>query len=112
MTEVDLSRYRGRAVLGSAGDIRLDGDDVRPKHAVIALGKNGGGDRVQVLRPIQGPVVVERNGRRMGLVDSWTLADGDVILLGSWRLTYRDLGSRQPGAARPPRRKELVTWLK
>lgn len=112
MTEVDLSLYRGRVVVGSAGDIRIDGDGVQPKHAVIALDKNGGGERVQVLRPIQGPVAVERKGRRMGVVDTWTLADGDVILLGSWRLTYRDLGSRQPGANRPPRRKELVTWLK
>jgi hypothetical protein len=110
--DIDLSRFKGRAVLGSAGDIRLDGDGIQPKHAVIALEKSGAGERVQVLRGIQGPVAVERRGCRMGVVDTWTLADGDVILLGSWRLTHRDLGSRQPGAARPPRRKEIATWLK
>ena len=71
MADVDLSRFRGRVVVGAGGDLRLQGEGVMRRHAEIGLARDGGGDSVQVLRPLEGAVCVERRGRRVAVMADW-----------------------------------------
>lgn len=107
MAELDLSRFGARIVVGAGGDLRLQGNGVMRRHAEIVLARNGGEDSLQVLRPLQGAVWVERRGRRAAVTADWVLADGDVIVIGDRRLRYRNL-VRPPDRPQKTRR---VSWL-
>ena len=99
MTLIELSQWRGRVVIGSAGHVRLTGDSVAPKHAEIVVTTNGARVPIQLLRPIEGKVTVRRHGRLLAVLTEWRLADGDVLIIGDRRITYRNLASR-PEAGR------------
>jgi hypothetical protein len=108
--EVELWRYR-KVVIGTAGTIQVDGDWIMPQHAEITVGQDGLQTGVMVLRALEGPVWVDRHGHKAAVTSDWQLADGDVILIGSRRLRYRDLGS-PPGAMRSAsEEKEVVPWM-
>jgi hypothetical protein len=105
---VHLSRHH-QVIIGSDGAVALTGDGVMPRHAAITAVKEGSGEVHALLRAIQGPVFVERRGRRQAVASPRRLADGDVIIVGPHRLTYRDLGS--PRDAGDQWHEEVVQWL-
>jgi hypothetical protein len=105
---IDLSTLR-LAVIGSAGTIRLAGEGVMPRHAEITV-QESLEVAVSMLRPLDGPVSVERRGRTHPVSPAWRLADGDVIVVGPHRLTYRDLGRPYDTEARSSDT-EVVSWL-
>jgi hypothetical protein len=105
---VHLSQHR-QVTIGSDGTVALTGDGVMPRHAAITAAKEGAGEVHALLRAIQGPVFVERRGHRQVVVSPQRLADGDVIIVGPHRLTYRDLGS--PRGAGDQWHEEVVPWL-
>ena len=74
--------YVGRSF--TAG-LRLDDHSVSRRHAILV--RRGGSTKLLDDRSLNGTFV---NGRR---VDEAELADGDVIVLGSVVLVYRELGS-------------------
>jgi hypothetical protein len=106
---IDLSTLRS-AVIGSAGTIRLAGEGVMPRHAEIAV-QESPEVVASMLRPLDGPVSVERRGRRHPVGTAWRLADGDVIIVGPHRLTYRDLGSPMETSLDDVHIQEVVSWL-
>jgi pSer/pThr/pTyr-binding forkhead associated (FHA) protein len=77
--------YVGRSF--TAG-LRLDDHSVSRRHAIIV--RRGGRTKLLDDRSLNGTFV---NGRRAEEAD---LADGDVIVLGSVVLVYRELGERAP----------------
>jgi pSer/pThr/pTyr-binding forkhead associated (FHA) protein len=77
--------YVGRSF--TAG-LRLDDHSVSRRHAIIV--RRGGRTKLLDDRSLNGTFV---NGRRAEEAD---LADGDVIVLGSLVLVYRELGERAP----------------
>lgn len=98
-----------RAVIGSAGSIRVSGDGVLSRHAEITAFPSDG-ETITAIRPLDGPLSVERNGRTGRVTTPWPLADGDVILVGPHKLTYRDLGNAlQP--FEKTGQQEVVSWL-
>lgn len=106
---VELGRHCD-VIIGSAGTVKLSGEGVMPRHAAITAVKEGAGEVHALLRAVQGPVFVERRGRRQAVTTPRRLADGDVIIVGLDRLTYRDLGS--PRAAQAQSQDgEVVPWL-
>jgi hypothetical protein len=87
-------------------------EGVSAKHAVIARDRDESGNAVQVLRPLQGPTAVERGGQRFNVGDWWVLADGDLIIVGVWRLTYRNLGAKRTSSRKIAGNKEGIPWYR
>jgi hypothetical protein len=106
---IDLAGLR-RAIIGTGGTISLDGGDVRPRHAEIAP-EGLHGDVLILLHPLNGPVTVERGGRRRPVLGRWRLVEGDVIVIGQYRLIYHDIGSPLGPEEASPGLGEEVPWL-
>jgi hypothetical protein len=107
MTVIELSNWRRRMIIGTAGHARLGGDGIARRHAEIVLHVDGGGEPAQILRPREGPVSVERHGQRLTVLREWRLADGDVIVIGDRRIVYRNLTSRPAAGVR----KGGIAWV-
>lgn len=106
--EIDLSRFRSPATIGTEGDVVVTGDGVLPRHAVLRIERDDAGEPGVSIEPLRGRVTVERRGRPVVLLGPWVLADGDVILLGARRLTYRRLGS----LAERAQARRNVAWIR
>jgi hypothetical protein len=90
--EIDLSKFGRRACVGSAGDIRVTGDGILPRHAEIVAQPTESGVRI-VLRCLGGDLWIERGHVRTRLTRStiWRPCDGDVFIFGEHRFLYTDL---------------------
>ena len=108
--EVELWRHR-KVTIGTTGAIQLSGDGILPRHAQITAEQDGLETSAAMLRPLEGPVSVERYGRRALIVTDWQLADGDVIIVGGRRLKYRNLGSPSGATRRASGEKEVARWM-
>jgi len=108
--EIDLSSMKGPAIIGSRGKVRLAGEGVAPRHAVLALGRTSEDGRSVVLKPLAGSVTVERAGRAARIGGGWELADGDTILVGIRRLVYRNLGQRLSGNGGASAKRRNISW--
>jgi hypothetical protein len=105
-----LIKLRGRrTIIGRRGTVRIYGPHVAPRHAEVKTYATADGP-LTAIRSIEGPVSVDRRGVVWPVTAPWPLADGDVIIIGDHRLTYRDLGSpmnRDVGHEV----KEVANWL-
>ena len=91
MANVELGRFRGRLRIGSKGDVRISGEGVLERHAEISAASDGS----EWVRSTGGEVWVERRGLRELVTRPRRLVDGDVIVIGNWRLDYRNLAARR-----------------
>jgi len=105
MRRIDLGRYRRRVVVGSSGNIVLTGPGVKPRHVEFVL--TPGDSHGLVLRPLEGEVWVERGPVLTVIRGDFLLADGDVVVLGSHRMHYRNVAAAHAGT----RVEEMIRWL-
>ena len=106
---IELANLR-KATVGTAGSVRLAGEGVMPRHAEITVYESAA-EVITAVRPLDGPIAVARRGRMLRVTAPWPLADGDVIVVGPHRLTYRDLGSPMAATSGEARAQEVVSWL-
>lgn len=109
MTRIVELTNRRRATLGAAGTIRLAGEGIERRHAEITV-YDSAGESITAIRPLEGSVSVERRGTSWAVTAHWPLADGDIVIVGPHRLTYRDLGSPYR-ALNPSQTAEVISWL-
>ena len=106
---LDLTRYQDRIVIGTAGDIVLTGPQIMPRHAELAPASNGSGPGAVVLRALDGEVWMERGPVLTLVTGDHVLLDGDVVVIASYRLRYRNMGTRPTAGATM---KGVPAWLK
>jgi hypothetical protein len=95
VVEIDLTRFRRRARIGSKGDIKIAGDGVLDHHAEIVAGP----DESEWLLPIGSDIWLERRGLRDLVTRPRRLFDHDVIVIHAWRLQYHNLQARRDRAS-------------
>jgi hypothetical protein len=74
---------RRKVVVGSQGELRLEGSKVYPRHFAIEAVRVNGSDRA-LATPLAGEVRVQRRTERHQLHTPWLLEDGDVLTVGNW----------------------------
>jgi hypothetical protein len=102
LTKLDISGF-GQVVLGSScAPFKLKAAGVRPKHALLRAVRFNG-CVYAAIRPLQGRVFVERRRVSQEVKGEFHLVDGDIVVLGEARLTYRRPETPYSGQARSRR---------